>query len=248
MLPSNWPWCAPRRRTWRWSRACALDASLYHAPTPRAAGQRGPTATKGARPRSLKEWAARTDTKWEECEINWYGGQKKKLKLFSRTALWYTPGEAPVAIRYVITRDPEGKLRDEVFACTQLDATAAQIIEWVVMRWSVETTFEEARTPLGLETQRQWSDRALARTTPCLLGLFSLVVLLTQRLQPDGQVPVLTAAWYKKPEATFSDCLVLVRKHLWRSLNSVNSASRAESVSFPAPIWEHLLSCLAGAA
>ena len=98
------------------------------------------------------------------------------------------------------------------------DATPAQIIEWVVLRWSVETTFEEARAHLGLETQRQGSDRAIVRTTPCLLGLFSLVVLLTQHLQPDGQVPVLTAAWYQKPEATFFDWLVLVRKHLWRSL------------------------------
>ena len=224
------------------------DASLYHPPAPRAAGQRGPTASKGARQRGLKEWAARRNTSWEESEVAWYGGQTKKLWLFSRTALWYTPGEVPVAIRYVLTRDPEGKLRDEVFACTKLDATPAQIIEWVVMRWAVETTFEEARAHLGLETQRQWSDRAIARTTPSLLGLFSLVVLLTQRLQPDGQVPVLTAAWYAKPEATFSDCLILVRKHLWRSLHYVNSAPGAESVSFPASAWEHWLSCLAGAA
>ena len=224
------------------------DASLFHAAAPRAPGQRGPTASKGARQRSLKQWAARRDTPWEEREVTWYGGQKKQLLLFSRTALWYTPGAAPVAIRYVITRDPDGKLRDEVFACTHLAATPARIIEWVVMRWSVETTFEEAREHLGLETQRQWSDLAIARTTPCLLGLFSLVVLLTQRLQPDGQVPVLTAAWYEKPEATFSDCLILVRKHLWRSLDYVNSAPGAESVSFPAPAWEHWLSCLAGAA
>ena len=248
MRRSNWRWSAPKRRTWRWSRACALDASLYHLPTPRAAGQRGPTPGKGARQRRLKQWAARSDTPWEESEVAWYGGQQKKLLLFSRTALWYTPGETPVAIRYVITRDPDGKLRDEVFACTKLDATPAQIIEWVVMRWSVETTFEEAREHLGLETQRQWSDLAIGRTTPCLLGLFSLVVLLTHRLQPDGKVPVLKAAWYEKPEATFSDCLILVRRHLWRSLNYVNSAPQAESVSFPAPAWEPWLSCLAGAA
>src|SRR6185295_2836883 len=99
------------------------DASLFHPPAPRTAGQRGPTPDKGARQRSLKQWAAHGDTPWEESEVPWYGGQKKKLLLFSRTALWYTPGQAPVAIRYVITRDPEGKLRDEVFACTKLDAT-----------------------------------------------------------------------------------------------------------------------------
>ena len=105
------------------------DASLYHAPQPRAAGQRGPTASKGARQRSLKEGATHKDTPWEEHEVAWYGGEKKTLQLFARTAWWYTPGEASVEIRYVITRDPAGALRDEVFACTKLDATPAQIIE-----------------------------------------------------------------------------------------------------------------------
>ena len=88
------------------------DASLYHPPPASAAGQRGPTPSKGARQRSLKQWAARRDRPWEEVEVAWYGGQKKKLQLFARTALWYTPGEAPVAIRYVLTRDPEGHGRD----------------------------------------------------------------------------------------------------------------------------------------
>jgi hypothetical protein len=224
------------------------DASLYHDAPKRVEGQRGPTPEKGARQRSPQQVVNRKDTVWEESEVSWYGGTKKKLLLYSRTALWHTAGEAPVKIRYVITRDPEGKLRDEVFATTKLDATPAQIIEWVVMRWSVETTFEEGREHLGLETQRQWSNLAIGRTTPCLLGLFSLVVLLTNKLQPDGKVPTLTAAWYAKPEATFSDCLILVRKHLWRSLNYVDSAPKAESVSYPASVWEHWLSCLAGAA
>lgn len=224
------------------------DASLYHDAPPRAAGQRGPTPDKGKRQRSPQQVVKRKDTSWAEHEVDWYGGARKKLWLHERTALWHTPGEAPVKIRYVITRDPAGKLRDEVFATTKLDATPAQILAWVVMRWSVETTFEESREHLGLETGRQWSDLAIERTTPCLLGLFSLVVLLTHQLHPDGQVPTLTAAWYAKPEATFSDCLILVRKHLWRSLNYVDSAPQAELVSFPAPVWEHWLSCLAGAA
>lgn len=224
------------------------DAALYHQPGPPLEGKRGPAPLKGARQRTLKEWAARRDTPWEEVEVAWYGRRKKKLLLFSRTALWYTPGEVPVAIRYVITRDPEGKLRDEVFAATKLDATPEQIIAWVVWRWSVETTFEEAREHLGLETQREWNDLAIARTTPCLLGLFSLVVLLTERLQPDGKVPVLTTAWYQKAEATFSDCMALVRKHLWRSMYPVKSAPQADLMYFPAQAWEHWLSGLAAIA
>jgi hypothetical protein len=153
-----------------------------------------------------------------------------------------------VAIRYVITRDPEGKLRDEVFACTDLDATVEQILAWFVMRWSLEVTFEEAREHLGMETQRQWSDLAIVRTTPIILGLFSLVVLLVHELQPDGKIPIRTAAWYEKSEATFSDCLAFVRKHLWESFFHVRSARKADFVSLPAEDWQHVLSCLSATA
>ena len=135
-----------------------LDAALYHPPAPQPPGKRGRKPTKGHRQRSLKVWAARSDTPWEEVEVDWYRGQRKALRVFSRTALWYTPGWAPVAIRFVLVRDPEGKLQDAAFFCTDLQATPEQILHWVVMRWSVEVTFEEARAHLGMETQRQWSD------------------------------------------------------------------------------------------
>jgi hypothetical protein len=97
------------------------------------------------------------------------------LWVFSHTALWDTPGLPPVDMRYVLVADPEGKLRLEAFFCTDRRATAVEILPWVGMRWSVEVTVEEARAHLGVETQRQWSVRAIARTTPVLLGVFSLV-------------------------------------------------------------------------
>ena len=225
-----------------------LDANLYHPPGKQPPGKRGPKPCKGARQRKLTEWAKRSDTPWEEREVDWYGGVHKKVRVFSRTGLWYTPGWPPVAIRYVLVRDPEGELRDEAFACTKLAATPAQIIEWFVMRWSVEVTFEEARAHLGLETQRQWSELAIARTTPVLLGLFSLVVLLAGRLAVDGHVPLNQTAWYSKSEATFSDCLVLVRKHCWGIQKFVDSATNPESVLIPSEVLNHLVSCLALAA
>ena len=221
-----------------------LDAALYHPPAPPPPGKRGRKPLKGQRQRRLKVWAARSDTPWEELEVDWYGGERKALWIFSRTALWYTPGQAPVAIRLVLVRDPEGKLSDAAFLCTALQATPAQILGWVVIRWSVEVTFEEARAHLGLETQRQWSDKAIARTTPVLLGLFSLVTVLTLRLCPSGQVPVETTAWYHKAEPTFSDCLTLVRRHLWRTRYFVNSASPAEYVQLPREAFEVLLNDL----
>jgi hypothetical protein len=209
------------------------DAALYHPPGPQPQGKRGPKPIKGKRQRSLQGWAKRSDTPWETVEVTWYGGQRKKLRVFSRTALWYTPGLPPVAIRYVLVADPEGQLRMEAFFCTDLQATPEQILEWVVMRWSLEVTFEESRAHLGLETQRQWSDQAIARTTPSLLALFSFVTVLALQLSGGGQIPVPVTAWYHKGAATFSDCLALVRRYLWRARYSVNSTPQVECMQLP---------------
>jgi DDE superfamily endonuclease len=209
------------------------NAALYHPPAPQPLGKRGRKPAKGRRQRSLQAWASRSDTPWETVEVVWYGGQRKQLWVFSHTALWYTPRLPPVAIRFVMVCDPGGKLRTEAFFCTDLQATPVQILQWVVMRWSVEVTFEEGRVHLGLETQRQWSDQAIARTTPVLLALFSLVTLLALKLSQGGQIPVRATAWYHKEEPTFSDCLALVRQHLWRARYLVNSAPEAEIMQFP---------------
>jgi len=209
------------------------DAALYHPPGPQPSGKRGPKPLKGKRQRRLQDWAERADTPWEDVEVVWYGGKRKKLWVFSHTALWYTRGLPPVDIRSVLVCDPEGKLRMEAFFCTDLQATPTQILEWVVMRWSVEVTFEEARAHLGLETQRQWSDHAIARTTPALLALFSLVTVLALKLSQGGEIPVPVTAWYHKAEPTFSDCLALVRWHLWRARYLVHSTPEAECMQFP---------------
>jgi DDE superfamily endonuclease len=217
------------------------DAALYHPPAPPPKGKRGPTPLKGQRQRSLQRWAERADTPWETMAVDWYRGERKPLWVFSRTALWYTPKWPPVAIRYVVVADPEGKLRMEAFFCTNLEATPVEILQWVVMRWSVEVTFEEARAHLGLETQRQWSALAIARTTPVLLGLFAIVTLLALQLSDEGAIPVEATAWYQKSEPTFVDCLALVRRHLWRVRFLMNSAAQAEFVQFPREALELLL-------
>jgi hypothetical protein len=220
------------------------DAALYHPPGPQPKGKRGPKPTKGTRQRRLQDWAERADTPWATVEVDWYGGQRKKLWVFSRTALWYTPGLPPVEIRYVLVADPEGQLRMEAFFCTDVQATPVEILPWVVMRWSVEVTFEEARAHLGFETQRQWSETAIARTSPVLLGLFSLVTVLALQLSQGGQIPVSATAWYHKAEPTFADCLALVRRHLWHARYLVNSAVEPEFVQFPRAAFELLLTGL----
>ena len=118
------------------------------------------------------------------------------------------------------------------------------IIEWVVMGFPMETTFQEPRAHLGMETQRKWSDLAIKRTTPVLLSLFSIVILLAMRLQQDDSIPVQSTAWYRKTEPTFFDCMLLVHLHLWEARFFVNSAQKQEMVQFPCEILDFL--CLLG--
>jgi hypothetical protein len=165
--------------------------------------------------------------------VDWHRGQRTTRWVFSHTALWHTPGLRSIGIRFVIVCDPKGQLRMETCFCTDLQATPGPILAWVVMRWSVEVTCGEARAHMGLETQRQWSDLAIARTTPVLLALFSLVTLLALRLSQGGPMPVGPTAWYHTTAPTFVDCLALVRRHLWRARHWVNSATEPEFVPCP---------------
>ena len=136
----------------------------------------------------------------------------------------------------------------EAFFCTDVQATPVEILPWVVRRWSVEVAFEEGRAHLGLETQRQWSDLAIARTTPILLALFSLVTVLTLKLSHGGEIPVPVPAWYRKTEPTFANCLALVRGHLWRARYLVNSTAEPEFAQFPREVFALLLTGLPEAA
>ena len=156
-----------------------------------------------------------------------------ELQLASDTAVWYHPGVPVVPLRWVLIRDPAGQLEPQALLSTDPAVQPRQIVAWFVLRWQLEVTFEEGRAQLGLETQRQWSDQAIARTTPVLLSLFSLVTLLALQLSHNGQIPVPVTAWYYKAEPTFSDCLGLVRQHLWRARYLVHSTPEAECRQFP---------------
>ena len=220
------------------------EAALSHRPGPQPPGTRGPKPLKGTRQRRVQAWAERSDTPWDTVEVDGYGGQRKTLGVFSHTALWYTPRRPPVAIRDVLVADPEGQRRMEACFCTDLQATPVEILPWGVRRWSVEGTFAEARAHLGVETHRQWSEKALARTSPVLLGLFSLVTVLALQRSRGGQIPMPATAWSQKDDPTFADCVALVRWHLWRARYVVNSTAEADCIQFPREVFELLLNGL----
>jgi len=225
-----------------------LDAAPYHPPRPQPASKRGPKPKKGSRQRSPKQWLARRDTPWEPIEVAWYGGRRKILHILSRTALWHATGLDPVAIRYVVVGDPEGEVQDAAYFCTDVGQTPEKILGWVVRRWSLEVTFEEVRMHLGVETQPQWSDLAIARTTPVLLGLSSVVTLLALGWHARGSLGARGAAWYAKGSPTFSDCIGLAREKIWRARISDGSRVGAQSLQLPEPLLNALIEGLSAAA
>ena len=139
----------------------------------------------------------------------------------------------------MLVRDPAGIRKPQAFLCTDLNATPATILGWYVHRWSMETTFEETREHLGVETRRQWSDLAIARTTPALLGLFSLITLWAA--EDKAALHPRMAAWYVKDHTTFSDAIATVRRVLWAVPNLSISRKTPENVEIPAAILQRLI-------
>lgn len=221
-----------------------LDAVLHDPPGPQPAGKRGPKPKKGKRQPSLKQVLVDPLTQWIEHEIEWYGGKRRTIEIATGTALWYTPGHDPLPIRWVLVRDPLGEFDPTAFFATDQAAAPPQILAWFIMRWNMEVTFQESREHLGVETQRQWSDLAIARTTPALLGLFSLITLMAHRLTLTRPFPIRSAAWYVKTEPTFSDAIALVRRHLWKDMKFAKSVSQTGFVEIPTSVLHGLVDTL----
>ena len=130
----------------------------------------------------LKELLTDPNQVWQTLAVKWYGGEQRVIECLTFECLWYHAGELPLKLRIVLVKTPSGKNEAETFFSTDLTNAPAQIIEWFVLRGNIEVTFEETRAHLGLETQRQWSDQAIARTTPLLMALFSIVVLVAVKI------------------------------------------------------------------
>jgi hypothetical protein len=210
-----------------------LDARLFDPPARRRPGTIGRPRVIGRRQPTLAERLANPKTRWRRLKVTgWYGRGERLVDIVSATAIWHHPGRL-VPIRYVLVRDVAGELRPQAFLCTDLNADPVDILRWFVRRWSTEVTFAEVRRHLGVETQRQWSDPAIARTTPALLGLFSLITLWAHDLYAAATPAPHTASWYRKPLPTFSDAIAAVRRELWTRHDFHASARAPDIIQIP---------------
>jgi hypothetical protein len=227
-----------------------LDAALYEPAPPRRPGQKGRPRLKGERLPNLSVVAEDHATVWKPTTIaNWYGSGERMVEITSNTAVWYSTGLFAVPLRWVLIRDPQKEFKTQALLCTDLNADPEDIISWFARRWQMEATFQEVRRHLGFETQRQWSDLAIRRTTPALLGLFSLVTLLAHDRMTQAAGALRRAAWYHKSHPTFADALALVRKELWAQEESFHrSPADIETVKVPRAFMERLTDALCYAA
>jgi len=218
-----------------------LDAQLYATAPPRPRGTPGRPRKKGARLPALSAVLADPKTRWQRRVVpRWYAHAARPIEIASGTAVWYHAGLPALPIRWVLIRDPLQRFDPQALLCTQPDFKPLEVVQSFVQRWQLEVTFEEMRRHLGMETQRQWSPLAIARTTPVLLGLYSLVTLLATRLVQGGALPVRQAAWYRKTLPTFSDALAAVRRHWWRAIGLSISTREHDIIKVPRRVFQRL--------
>jgi len=232
-----------------WITRLRLDAALYEPVPPRKPRQNGRPRVKGKRLPTLAQVLANPATPWATATVHgWYGERERVVQLVSATAVWYHSGMPPLPIRWVLVRDPQEEFEPQALLCTDLTVNPVQILEWFVLRWRLEVTWQEARAYLGMETQRQWNALAIARTTPALLGLFSMVTLWAGQLAQEDTLPVRQTVWYRKPQPTFADAIAVVRQHLWTSSHFYMSPTTADMVQIPRTLLARLTDTLCYAA
>jgi hypothetical protein len=197
----------------------------------------------------LAHLVATPTTPWQLVTVApWYGQKERRVHITSAPAVWYHSGRPPVPIRWVLIRDPAGKFAPQALLSTKLDRAPLPILTWFIQRWQLETTCEEARAHLGLDTSHPWHDRSVSRTTPTLFGLDSIITLSAAHLIGAQPAPVRTTAWYPKHRATFSDATALVRRSLWRADHFPTSGAQPEVVHIPRSLFERFTDALGYAA
>ena len=222
------------------------DANLYLPPPARRKGQKGRPRRKGRKLPAPQVVVARGPL--TGATVTWYGGQTRRVRWLSGEGGWYKGGHALVPVRWVYSKDVQGTHRDEYFFTTDPALSGPEIISLFTARWAIETTFQELRAHLGFETTRQWSAKAVLRTGPCLLGLFSVVCLIFAEHTRHHRVRVRGTAWYTKTEPTFSDALAPVRRLFWLETILKRPAHYAAFTKLPPQVRNLVLDSLALAA
>lgn len=206
-----------------------MDARIFNFPD-QSKKRKGRPLLVGKRCPLFSNYLDDMTTTWERVVVKWYGGKEKELLIYTGVHLWYAYGIPPLPIRWVLIKDPLKETEAVVLFSTNVEHSPKRIVEIFVSRWSLEVTFEESRRHLGIETQRQWSDKGIERTTPCIFGSFSLTVLMAHKLSEatQSEIAIQKTSWYSKDHITFSDVLSYVKLSILRKKYCSKFGSKIE--------------------
>jgi hypothetical protein len=219
------------------------DANLF-TPPPAYTGTGRPRVKGTALPKPRQ--AVEQRRRFRRLTVAWYGGGTRQVRTTGGIGHWYKSGHGLVPLRWVFVRDQSGTHRDEYFFTTDLTLRPADLINAYTGRWNIETTFEELRAHLGLETTRGWCPNTVLRAAPCLFGLYTVVALLYQALPAAKRQGTIT--WTGKQATTFSDALAAVRRWLWSEWVFPQAEGGTAIEKLPPALREILFSALAPAA
>jgi hypothetical protein len=226
-----------------------LDAALFKPAPPRKKGQLGRPRRKGERLPTLAARLKDPKTNWQRHKVTWYDQKPRVIEIASDTAIWFHYGKKPVPIRWLLIRDPKGSFEPQALLSINRDVEPLQMLNYFILRWTMEVTFQEARAQLGVETNRQFSDLAIARTTPLLFALFSVVTLAAHESVQLQELSIRRTSWYCKTYPTFSDALATVRQRLWLAPRLFDRSScRHDIIKLPKLLYERFIDTLSYAA
>jgi hypothetical protein len=233
-----------RRRLTLVSKPCP-DANLF-LPPPAYTGKGRPRVKGDRLPKPRQAVAGLARRSRTRLTAGWYGGGTRRVAVVTCTGHWYKSGRGLVPVRWVFVEDRTGTHRDEYFFTTDPALTPSAVITAYTARWNVETTMQECRSCLGLETTRGWCPSTVLRAAPCLFGLYSVVAILFHRLPPERRSG--GVAWPGKAGVTFSDALTAVRRWVWTQGVFPRAGAGAAVEQLPPRVREVLLAALAPAA
>lgn len=223
--------------------------STFHEAPPPKNGKCGRPKIKGARI-NLQKKLKDPRSNWVEHEVTWYGGIKKTVLILTGINLWCPRGKRPLELTWVIVKDPEGKMEPIFLASSSTKLSPLKILTYFIRRWNIEVTFQEAREHLGFDTQRNWSDKAVDRVTPCVLGMYTLTVLIAISICKVNkmEIPKRETSWYSKKTTTFSDIHAFVRKEFMKAVfysitGDKDSCAENTKTPFVRRVWEMLMAC-----
>lgn len=217
------------------------DANLFAPPPPyRGNGRPRVKGERVPKPRQAAATARR-----DRLTVAWYGGGTRAVEAATGTGHWYKGGPGLVPIRWVYVKDATGTHRDEYLFTTDVGRTADAVVGTYCGRWSIETTVQECRSCVGLETTRGRCRRTVTRAAPCLFGLYSVVAVL-YHLLPEGKRAG-GVTWAGKDVVTFSDALTAVRRRVWVDGVFPQAGVDRAIAELPANVQQLLLSGLAPA-